>query len=111
MPFAARAQEPARPRVFTTAHQGTCGGQRVPYTAAVEGFISSDAEGHEAASVFTTSYSRRDGGARPVILAFNGGPGSASIWLHSGFSGPRRIDFDDPAAPRTSAPFAMVPNP
>ena len=111
MPFAAQAQAQVGPRVFTTGHQGMFGGQRMHYAATVEEFILNDAEGHEAASVFTTSYLRRDGGARPVIFAFNGGPGSASIWLHLGFLGPRRIDFDDPAAPRTVAPFAMMPNP
>jgi carboxypeptidase C (cathepsin A) len=96
------------PRIFQTNGEGAFGGVRMRYSAALEEFLL------PGASVFATSYIRsdaKDGTARPVIFAFNGGPGSASIWLHMGLLGPRRIDFDDPAAPKTVAPFATVANP
>ena len=62
--------------------------------------------GHPAkAQVSITSYVReglsgRERAARPVTFAFNGGPGSSSVWLHMGGLGPRRVDmgpegFDD----------------
>jgi carboxypeptidase C (cathepsin A) len=99
--------ETAQPRIFRSAGQGDFGGTHLRYAAAVEEFLLS------GASIFATSYIRsdtKDGAARPVIFAFNGGPGSASIWLHMGLMGPRRVDFDDPARPRTVAPFSTVAN-
>lgn len=101
------AAEKQTPRIFTSHGTGKFGGVPVRYSAAVEEFLLPEA------SIFVTSYIR-DGKAaaqRPVIFAFNGGPGSASIWLHMGLMGPRRVDFDDPANPRTVAPYATVDNP
>lgn len=95
-------------RVFRSEGQGSFGGVRLRYAAAVEEFRL------PGASIFVTSYVRsdvKDASDRPVLFAFNGGPGSASIWLHLGIMGPRRVDFDDPAHPRTVAPFATVANP
>jgi carboxypeptidase C (cathepsin A) len=62
--------------------------------------------------VFLTSYTLDDAepGSRPVTFAFNGGPGSSSIWLHMGLLGPRRVvsgDVTDPAAP----PYSLKDNP
>ncbi|MES2495671.1 MAG: peptidase S10 [Pseudomonadota bacterium] len=101
------ATEAAQPRIFRSEGQGSFGGVRLRYAAAVEEFLL------PGASVFVTSYVRSDAkdAARPVIFAFNGGPGSASIWLHMGLMGPRRADFDDPTAPRTVPPFTTVANP
>ncbi len=45
------------------------------------------------------------------MFVFNGGPGSASIWLHMGYVGPRRIDFKDVVKPETAPPFKTVDNP
>lgn len=63
------------------------------------------------AEVFVTSYLAKDAGdERPVIFAFNGGPGSSSVWLHLGIFGPRRVlsgDVDDPQP----APYGLVDNP
>ncbi|QNQ11878.1 peptidase S10 [Sphingomonas alpina] len=102
------ARETPQPRIFRSEGQGSFGGVRLRYAAAVEEYLL------PGASIFLTSYIRSDVKApltRPVIFAFNGGPGSASIWLHMGLMGPRRVDFDDPATARTVAPFATVANP
>jgi carboxypeptidase C (cathepsin A) len=48
--------------------------------------------------------------ARPVCFAFNGGPGSASIWLHLGALGPKRVVVPDDAA-MAAPPHAVVDNP
>ncbi len=52
-----------------------------------------DKRGEPEAAVFTTSYFHDDAdpSARPVCFVFNGGPGSASIWLHLGALGPKRV--------------------
>ncbi|QSB05135.1 S10 family peptidase [Natronoglycomyces albus] len=46
---------------------------------------------------------------RPVTFAFNGGPGSASIWLHLGVLGPRRVDSGD-VGNLTPPPFGLIDN-
>ena len=47
---------------------------------------------------------------RPVVFAFNGGPGSSSVWLHMGLLGPRMVDSGDVGA-LTPPPFGLVDNP
>jgi carboxypeptidase C (cathepsin A) len=55
------------------------------------------------ASMFYVAYFKNGGGSRPVTFIYNGGPGSATVWLHMGAFGPRRIvtatDAHTPAAP------------
>lgn len=101
-------------RHFQSTHTGIFGGQHVTYKAVVdEDFITNDA-GQRAASIFTTSFLRTDAPSstpRPVIFAFNGGPGSASLWLEMGFLGPRRIRGVAPTRPQTVPPFQIVDNP
>lgn len=52
------------------------------------------------AEVFLTAYTLdgADPGTRPVTFAFNGGPGSSSVWLHLGVLGPRRVVMGDAGA-------------
>lgn len=68
--------------------------------------------GEPEAAVMATSYCLKDADAaeRPVCFAFNGGPGSASIWLHLGALGPKRLVVpDDGSMPEP--PYAVVDNP
>jgi carboxypeptidase C (cathepsin A) len=55
------------------------------------------------ASMFYVAYFKNGGGNRPVTFVYNGGPGSATVWLHMGAFGPKRIvtstDAHTPAAP------------
>lgn len=94
-----------------TRHSLVLGGTRIDYTARA-GHLIARAPGSNAAqaSVFYVAYTA-DGGAstRPVTFFYNGGPGSASVWLHLGSFGPRRLATGVPATtlPR---PFALVPN-
>ena len=64
------------------------------------------------AEVFITSYTLDDAepGSRPVTFAFNGGPGSSSIWLHLGLLGPRRVLSGDAGAP-APPPYGLADNP
>jgi len=74
-----------------------------------------DAErGEPQAAVFTTAYTANDatlpGHPRPVCFAFNGGPGSCSIWLMLGALGPKRVPVGDDGQ-LLPAPYAVVDNP
>lgn len=64
------------------------------------------------ARIFHTSYVQEGGDPtqRPVIFIFNGGPGSASLWLHLGLFGPRIVPAADPTTP-LSAPYTLRDNP
>ncbi len=89
-------------------------GTDLAYTTTAEEILLRDAEGKVTARFFTIGYTR-DGvasaEARPLTFVFNGGPGSASLWLHLGFVGPRVIDIpsdaEDPGAP----PYRLRDNP
>lgn len=66
-------------------------------------------DGHKAkAELSVTSYVV-DGENRPVVFAFNGGPGSSSVWLHLGLLGPRRVEMGDAGA-LLPPPFGLVDN-
>ncbi|MCW5633899.1 MAG: peptidase S10 [Rubrivivax sp.] len=93
------------------------GGERMEYTAsAVFLPVGADglagAAGEPQAAVLTTAYLLKGASAagRPVCFAFNGGPGSASIWLHLGALGPKRIVVpDDGSMPLP--PYGVEDNP
>ena len=78
----------------------------------VTGSAFTDAGGEPEAAVFTTAYALKGAEAkqRPVCFAFNGGPGSASVWLHLGALGPKRVETpEDGSMPRP--PYAVSDNP
>ncbi|GHF45507.1 carboxypeptidase C (cathepsin A) [Amycolatopsis bartoniae] len=114
-----KAPEPSDDLV-STQHTLTVKRRKLAYTAKTgrvvlrkEVLTDGKFEGHQAkAEVFLTSYTLDDAepGSRPVTFAFNGGPGSASVWLHMGLLGPRRAvsgDVDSPEPP----PYRLVDNP
>ena len=82
-----------------TQHQVRIGGEVVRYTATAGWLIMKDDEGKPIARFGYTAYTRdgvEDLARRPVMFAYNGGPGSSSIWLHMGILGPRRVVVSDP---------------
>lgn len=100
-------------RRFVSDHTAKVAGKAIRYRASVEEHILTDTDGNRTASVYTFSYERRDlprSTERPVIFAFNGGPGSASLWLHLGLLGPVRVASTDSLTPTTVAPFRTVDN-
>ncbi len=103
----------AKPAHTVTHHTATIGGQRVDYEATLGSIILRDDEGNPTAEVWYTAYTRTgagDGARRPVTFAYNGGPGSSSVWLHMGALGPRRIATADTVhAP--PPPYTLVDNP
>jgi carboxypeptidase C (cathepsin A) len=87
---------------ITTKNEITIKGQRVPYTVNAGTMPVWDDEGKPMASVFYTYYERsdiKDRSSRPLIISFNGGPGTPSVWMEIGFTGPRILNVDDEGYP------------
>ncbi len=123
----------------STDHVLTLGGQRIAYTAVAgtitvgyndsfdamlgldgkllpnSGMNPPDAAKPEDApatsQMFYTAYFKKDAapGSRPVMFLYNGGPGSATMWLHMGSFGPRRVVVPD-TEHKAAAPYTMVDN-
>lgn len=89
---------------------GTFGGRQVEYGASVEEIVVPVASGGDGARYVCISYVATAGEDRPVVFAFNGGPGSSSVWLHLGI-GPRRVASGDDLEPRMVPPYELVDNP
>lgn len=99
--------EEYQPVSFESQHRLSGANGAFEYTAIANETVLRDTSGTEIASIWSTSYLQRDqqNNARPVTFVFNGGPGSASAWLHIGLLGPKvvrvpsRADRDDGAPP------------
>jgi len=103
------SEPPAR---FETSHTGRFHGVEVAYRCIAGETHLPDAKGAPWASIFSFSYLADSAAAhlRPVTFIFNGGPGSASLWLHLGALGPRRVEVPADAAPTGSGPYSVVDN-
>ncbi len=76
----------------TTHHTLMLENQLLSYTATVGTLPAKDSEGAVKGEIGYTAYFKENPGAnRPITFCFNGGPGSASLWLHVGAFGPRKI--------------------
>lgn len=105
------APEPKAEQSVTT-HRLVMGGVAIDYTATAGTLIVRDDEEKPIASMGYVAYTRsgvKDPSTRPLMFAFNGGPGSSAIWLHMGALGPRRVVVTD-TAPLPPAPYAVVDN-
>ncbi|MCY4071501.1 MAG: peptidase S10 [Chloroflexi bacterium] len=81
-----------------TSHQLELDGATLSYSATTGKMPLKDAREKIVAQMFYTAYTlegEADPAGRPLIFVFNGGPGSASIWLHMGALGPRRVEMGD----------------
>jgi carboxypeptidase C (cathepsin A) len=96
----------------TTAHTATVNGKQFAYTATAGTQPVWDDDGNVIASLFYTYYQRdnvKDRERRPLIMSFNGGPGSASVWMHIAYTGPRILNVDDEGYP--VQPYGIKDNP
>ena len=94
-----------------TSHQVTIKNKLISYTATAGTQPVWDKEGKVIASLFYTYYERsdiKDKSNRPLIISFNGGPGSASVWMHIAYTGPQILKIDDEGFP--IQPYGIVPN-
>jgi len=88
------------------------GGQEIKYTATAGTILLKLEDGTPKASIFYVAYAKDDVGdasQRPLTFSFNGGPGSASVWLHLGLLGPRRVQMGD-AGTLLPPPYKLVDN-
>src|SRR5437660_3096887 len=102
---------PEEPPVVTH-HSITVGGKELRYTATTGMMPIKNREGETEARIFFMAYTL-DGvenrSARPLTFSFNGGPGSASVWLHLGCIGPRRVPMN-PDGTMPAPPYHLVDN-
>ncbi len=111
-PAAAAAPAPkAEEKVSQTQHSIQIGGQTIKYTAVAGTMLLKKEDGTPTASIFYIAYTKDDADAfkRPVTFAFNGGPGSSSVWLHMGTLGPKRVVMDPEGKP-TPPPYRFTDN-
>jgi len=106
------ADAPVDERTVATHHSVNLGGRTLKYTTTAGTLTIRDANGKPKASIFYTA-DTLDGVAgshRPVMFLYNGGPGSASLWLRMGSFGPLRLQTGSPESIRP-APFNFGANP
>jgi carboxypeptidase C (cathepsin A) len=94
-----------------THHELMMGGKSLKYTATAGTLLIRDEEDKAYGSMFYVAYTLdgADPVTRPVSFLYNGGPGSATLWLHMGSFSPVRIQTDSPNA-TAGPPFKLVPN-
>jgi carboxypeptidase C (cathepsin A) len=118
----ARPQEPKPPEgcdasatkedSSVTDHSIRLGAETIPYKATAGFTLLKNDKGEPTALMYTVAYTRSDAkdlSQRPISFLYNGGPGSATMWLHMGAFGPRRVytvngEFTPPA------PYKLVDN-
>src|ERR1043166_130305 len=87
---------PEEPPVVTH-HEIRAGGKVLRYTATTGMMPIKNRDGETEARIFFMAYTLDDAGTRgrrPLTFSFNGGPGSASVWLHLGAIGPKRVPMN-----------------
>lgn len=110
-PVAADEKQPSKEFFSETSHSVMIQGKATPYKATAGNLVLSDKEGKESASLFFVSYIKEgvaEQNKRPITFCFNGGPGSAAVWLNIGVFGPRKIAFSE--TERTAPPYGLVDN-
>jgi carboxypeptidase C (cathepsin A) len=106
------ATAPIQEQAKATHHTASINGRSIPYTATAGTLTIRDDDGKPTASMFYVAYvaDRGKGEAeRPVTFLYNGGPGSASLWLHMGSFGPVRVETNAPN-PASAPPFKIINN-
>ena len=93
-------------------HSVKIGGKSFAYTTTAGQLPIKNDKGDTEANLYFTAYTLdnpKDGERRPLTFTFNGGPGSASVWLHMGGLAPKRVEMlDDGAMPRP--PYRIIDN-
>src|SRR6185437_7980827 len=98
-------------KTSVTHHELNLGGKSLKYTATAGTLLIRDEEDKPYGSIFYVAYTLdgADPATRPISFLYNGGPGSATLWLHMGSFSPVRIETDSPKA-TAGPPFQLVPN-
>ncbi|MBS1241041.1 MAG: peptidase serine carboxypeptidase [Gemmatimonadetes bacterium] len=112
----ARPAPPVAPGAETapvvTHHEVKVGSRILKYTVTAGMMPLKNDQGATEANIFYMAYTldgATDRSKRPLMFSFNGGPGSASVWLHLGALGPRRVKMEDEGW-LPAAPYQLVDN-
>jgi len=100
------------PDSSVTLHTIRINGQAIPYRALAGTIILRNDSGAPIGRLYYTAYTRtdmHDPSERPLSFIYNGGPGSASVWLHMGAFGPKRVVTND-AEPTPPPPYRVEDN-
>ena len=96
-----------------TNHSTVIKGKKLNYQAQTGTQPVWDDDGNPIASLFYTYYKRTDiksDSERPLIFSFNGGPGSASVWMHLAYTGPKILKIDNEGYPIQPYGYKSNPN-
>ncbi len=109
--LSAQKREIQSDTVVVTNHTTTINGAKISYTATCGMQPVWDAEGQPIATLFYTYYKKSGGNnaERPLVISFNGGPGSASVWMHIAYTGPKVLNIDEEGYP--VQPYGIKDNP
>jgi carboxypeptidase C (cathepsin A) len=115
-PEAAKGESKEAPKLedklVTTHHHLMIGGHDIAYSATTGTMVLREEDGKAKATLFFVAYTKdgvQDASRRPISFTYNGGPGAASVWLHLGAFGPRRVVLDDEGMP-TPPPYHVTDN-
>ena len=101
--------------IVLTSHKTVIKGKEINYTAEAGMQPVWNSEGKVIASLFYTYYKTspnkgsKNISERPILISFNGGPGSASVWMHMAYTGPKILNVDDEGYP--VQPYGYKTNP
>jgi carboxypeptidase C (cathepsin A) len=114
VPHAAQAHARTLPidTAITANDEVTVKGQTIPYTVTAGTQPVYGEDGTPIASLFYTYYQRSDVDdrtRRPIFVSFNGGPGAGSLWMHLGYTSPKRLKISDEGYP--VQPYGVEDNP
>jgi len=109
-PPATESKKEAETPPVVTHHEIHVGGKTLRYTATAGMMPIRNTDGELEANIFFMAYTL-DGQSerRPLTFSFNGGPGSASVWLHLGAIGPKRVKMQ-PEGMMPAPPYQLVDN-
>jgi carboxypeptidase C (cathepsin A) len=95
----------------STEHKSTINGKLIEYSATAGTQPVWNGKGEKIATVQYTYYRKKGGDLkkRPIVFSFNGGPGSASAWMHLGYTGPKLLRLDEEGFP--IQPYGIEDNP
>ena len=98
-------------KTYVTEHSARIGGRNIEYTVTAGTMLMKNDDDEPIALMGFTAYVAKGGNKneRPIMFAYNGGPGSASVWLHMGILGPQRAVVTD-AGFTTNGPYKRVNN-
>lgn len=112
IPFLSQDKRIPLDTMVVTTNSVVIKGKTVPYKATTGMQPVWDENGNIIASLYYTYYKRTDiknDENRPIIMSFNGGPGSASVWMHIAYTGPKVLKIDNEGYP--IQPYGVKDNP